>query len=105
MAATVILENNGERKNVKLGFSWTTFFFQFFVPLFRKDFKNAIIFLIIYAIAAALSKYTHGVSIPLCGIVLGLKYNEIYAKSLLENGWKPATETDKQSLIAKGINL
>ena len=44
--AIAILENNGLRKEVKLGFSWTTFFFGWFVPLFRGDAKNAIIFLV-----------------------------------------------------------
>ena len=105
MATLATLENNGERKQIPLGFSVLTFFFQFFVPLFRKDFKNAVIFLIIGVIASALSPFTTGISLILCSVVLGLKYNQIYAKSLLENGWKPATEADKQTLISNGVNL
>ena len=34
-----------------------------------------------------------------------LKYNQMYAKTLLDNGWKPATESDKQALIGNGVNL
>ena len=38
MAIEVNLEKNGHRKKGFLGFSWTAFFFNFFVPLFRLDF-------------------------------------------------------------------
>ena len=39
----VVLEKNGLRKEVKVGFSWTVFFFGLFVPLFRGDLKWAAI--------------------------------------------------------------
>ena len=49
--------------------------------------------------------FTFGLSGIAYGIVLGLKYNQMYAKTLLDNGWRPATETDRQALISNGVNL
>ena len=40
MAIKVRLEKEGQLKNAFVGFSWTTFFFGFWVPLFRGRFKD-----------------------------------------------------------------
>ena len=48
MAIEVNLEKYGHKKKGFLGFSWTAFFFNFFVPLFRLDFKWFFIFLLPY---------------------------------------------------------
>ena len=59
MAIKVRLEKEGQLKNAFLGFSWTTFFFGFWVPLFRgklKDFAYFFMFflckIIIFAVLA-----------------------------------------------------
>ena len=59
MAIKVRLEKEGQLKNAFVGFSWTTFFFGFWVPLFRgklKDFAYFFMFflckIIIFAILA-----------------------------------------------------
>ena len=59
MAIKVRLENEGPLKNAFVGFSWTTFFFGFWVPLFRgklKDFAYFFMFflckIIIFAVLA-----------------------------------------------------
>ena len=101
--AIAILENNGLRKEVKLGFSWTTFFFGWFVPLFRGDAKNAIIFLVGGLLAGALSSFTFGIVAIGYAIFIALKYNRMYAKTLIEKGWEPASESDKQLLISNGV--
>ena len=40
MSIKVRLEKDNYLKNAYVGFSWTTFFFGFWVPLFRKNFKD-----------------------------------------------------------------
>ena len=40
MSIKVRLENDSYLKNAYVGFSWTIFFFGFWVPLFRKKFKD-----------------------------------------------------------------
>ena len=59
MAIKVRLEKEGQLKNAYVGFSWTTFFFGFWVPLFRgklKDFAYFFMFflckIIIFAVLA-----------------------------------------------------
>ena len=59
MAIKVRLEKEGQLKNTFVGFSWTTFFFGFWVPLFRgklKDFAYFFMFflckIIIFAVLA-----------------------------------------------------
>lgn len=48
MAIKVRLEKDGELKNAFVGFSWTTFFFGFWVPLFRGRFKDFAYFFIFF---------------------------------------------------------
>ncbi len=45
MAIEVNLEKYGHKKKGFLGFSWTAFFFNFWVPIFRADFKWFLIFI------------------------------------------------------------
>lgn len=89
----VRLQNNiGMVKECKVGFSWTTFFFGFFPALFRGDWKWAGI-----QIVAAL--FTYGISI----LVFCFIYNKLYINGLLEKGYSPASEVDRNILISKGF--
>lgn len=78
MATSVILRNDiGIIKKGYDGFSWTCFFFGFFVPLFRGDIKWAVISLIG-------DSFTFG----LFNIFLSFKYNEFYTNELRIKGFK-----------------
>ena len=82
----------GVVKNCKVGFSWTMLFFGLFVPLTRGDLKWTILSLII-------SLVTFGLG----WLVMPFVYNKLYIKGLLESGYLPATDEDKNILAEKSI--
>lgn len=97
---------SGQVKEVKLGYSWTVFFFCWFVPLIRGDFRN---FLIQFGIAFACG--LANIIIPIIPVIaywgystfyFALNYNKMYTHTLIQKGFTPASETDKQMLISKG---
>jgi hypothetical protein len=90
----------GVMKEVKMGFSWTTFFFGFLPALFRGDLKWAVIMLIIEAV---LGSFTLGIGAGITGIVFSFVYNKINIKDLLEKGYRPADEQTQTELVSRGI--
>lgn len=92
MAVQINLNKDGLQKKGFLGFSWTTLFFGFFVPLFRGDTKWFIVMLILSFLSFGLAQ-----------LILCFLYNGIYTKSLLEKGYKPADDFAKQVLINRGF--
>ncbi|WP_160033837.1 DUF2628 domain-containing protein [Paenibacillus sp. An7] len=97
----VVLANEaGVTKDVKVGFSWTTFFFGFFPALFRGDLKWAAIMFILSVIFAS---FTLGIGAWICGIVFSFVYNKIYIKELLEKGYRPVNESDRAVLERNNI--
>ena len=93
---TISLKNpsNGLVKEVKVGFSWTVFFFGIFVPLFRSDFKWAIIM-------SLLAMLTMGLS----SLVFPFIYNKIYIKEMIEKGYKPIDNYAENKLMDLGISF
>lgn len=85
-------ESTGLVKDCKLGFSWTTFFFGFWVCVFRQDWKH----MIIQIVAAML---TFGFS----WLVFPFICNKMYVRTLLEKGYTPVSATDRDILVSKGI--
>ena len=73
-------------KQAPVGFSWTVFFFSFFPPLFRGDFKWGIIILVAQLVTFGLS-----------GLVFMFIYNKLYIQSLLEQGY---TSVDSDAVLA-----
>lgn len=91
---------SGGIKNVKVGFSWTTFFFGFFPALFRGDLKwAAIMFITSFFIGI----FTLGFGAWIPGIIFSFIYNKMYIKELLEKGYVPADQHAHNALSSKGI--
>ena len=88
------LEKNGVIKQAKLGFSWTTMFFGWFVPLIRGDWKWLIVILSIGMVTLGLSN-----------LVFMFIYNKLYVRDLINDGYRPADEFSKTSLQSRGIML
>lgn len=96
-----LLKNSGGvTKEVKVGFSWTTFFFGFFPALFRGDLKWAAIMIVIEAV---LGSFTVGIGAWVSGVVFSFVYNKIYIKELIEKGYQPADEESRRLLESNQI--
>ena len=85
-----------KRKEIKIGFSWTMFFFGVFVPLFRGDWKW---FLIIFGINLSLTIIGLSFIVPFLMVGLSFFYNRLYAKDLYEKGYRGLTPEENQELI------
>lgn len=94
MRVHLINPNTGVMKEAKVGFSWTSFFFGGFVPLFRGDWLWLLVWIV-------LSPVTLGIF----WILFAFLYNRIYINRLLENGYQPAGEFDYQGLINRKFTL
>ena len=92
MAQMIVLEKNGIQKKSFVGFSWTTFFFGFFVPLIRGDIKWFLIMLILSFLSFGLAQF-----------ILCFLYNKFYTVNLLVKGYSPADEFSRSILKIKGI--
>ncbi|GAA6845105.1 hypothetical protein AOH207_07920 [Helicobacter pylori] len=92
MATTINLKKDNLIKKGLVGFSWTTLFFGFFVPIIRGDARWAIVMFI-----AAL--FTSFIS----NIIFAFIHNKQYTTRLLESGYEPTDEYSRGMLRAKGI--
>jgi len=80
MAFTSIIfknPNTGCIKEAPVGFSWTVFFFGFFPPLFRGNWKWAVILFLLSLITMGLSN-----------LIFMFIYNKLYIKDLIGEGFK-----------------
>ena len=114
MAVKVDLKKGKLRKKGFVGFSWTTFFFNFFVPLFRGDYKWAGIMFVIQLfvlpfLAVSLGDDEASVGFIMILLVLaydvaiGFIYNKFYTENLLREGFEPVGDSDKTALKFSGL--
>ena len=92
MAQTVELKKGNVKKKGVVGFSWTTFFFGFFVPLLRGDMMWAVGMFIAACVLPIISN-----------IILAFIYNKKYTENLLQQGFEPCGEADRALLKAVGV--
>jgi len=83
-----IHKQTGIEKNCFVGYSWTYFFFGFFVPIFRGEISIGI-FHLIFSI----------VTFGLFQLVMPFLYNKQASVRLLVNGWE-LNDTEENNLFA-----
>ncbi|WP_029332408.1 hypothetical protein [Exiguobacterium oxidotolerans] len=97
----ILQHPSGLVKEVKAGFSWTTFFFGFFPAFFRGDVKWGLIQLVVGFVAAFATAGILGIVI---NIAFAFLYNKIYINGLIEKGYRPIDQSFQQSLRQRGIH-
>ena len=113
MAIEVNLEKYGYKKKGFLGFSWTAFFFNFWVPIFRADVKWLFIFIfpfIFVALGAHLDldfdnnfiAFIFIFPVFVSKFVFPFIYNKFYTKGLIKEGYLPPADDDYSNAILKG---
>jgi hypothetical protein len=91
--AKVRLKNKvGVVKEVKVGFSWTTFFFGGFVAMFRGQWGEVLKWI-----------FLNPITLGIWGLVQCWTINKKTIESLIEKGYEPATEEDKNMLVQRQI--
>ena len=120
MAIKVKLEKDGFIKDGFVGYSWTSLFFNVWVPASRLDFDGFIIFFIISLIEMVLPFVimttlirTQNISnlssisilqfsFYIVNCIVGFWYNRYYTQKMLKNGWKLLENDNYSSAILKG---
>ncbi len=129
VATTISLKKDHLIKKGLVGFSWTTLFFGFFVPIIRGDARWAIIMLISFCCYVSmvgaiidgmfpdidkipdnnpiLSLVSLVVSLGILfiniNIMFAIIYNKQYTTELLESGYEPANEYSRDILQSRGM--
>ncbi|MFA5300060.1 MAG: hypothetical protein WC389_17875 [Lutibacter sp.] len=85
---------NNSIKKIKAGFSWTTLFFEWLVPIFRGDAKYFCIMLI-----------CNICSLGLTILIFPFIYNKLCIKKLLEQGYLAADNYTEIYLKSKELTL
>jgi hypothetical protein len=88
-----LINEFGKKVQVKAGFSWTTFFWGAWVPLFHGQVAEFFKFLVFAPITLSIYAW-----------IQCFKGNKKYIEYLLEKGYKPVTATD-QDMIKKYSEL
>lgn len=98
-----LVNMSGQLRNAPQGFCWTILFFGWFVPLFRKDILTAGAMLILAVILFYLFDESGIILVWGINIFLAFKYNELFTKKLLKDGYRPANKNSEWTLKSSGL--
>ena len=120
MATIIRLEKDGYMKDAFVGYSYTTAFFNAFVPAARQDLKSFLFMGGIYLFNSFISnfykiytqrnfvEYKYGVLISFIGLmiswVIAFFYNKYYTQKMLAEGWKPLKDDEYSNVLLKKYN-
>ena len=85
---------SGIQKNCFVGYSWTYFFFGFFVPIFRGEISIGVFHFI-------LSLVTFGIF----QLIMPFLYNKQYSTRLLNNSWSLNDSEENNSIARQNIGI
>jgi hypothetical protein len=86
-----MLHSTGIVKNIKVGYSWTSLFFGFIVPMTRGQWSDCAVML-----------FAAAPTVGILPLVWTFKINKRYCQVLLEKGYKPQTPEDSKILVQNG---
>lgn len=98
-----LVNMSGQLRNAPQGFCWTILLFGIFVPLFRKDFAAAGAIFVLGIFSFLLFDEGGIIAIWCIDIFLAFKYNELYTKKLLKDGYRPANKNSEWTLKSNGL--
>ena len=120
MATIIRLEKDGYMKDAFVGYSYTTAFFNAFVPAARQDLKSFLFMGGIYFFSAFISnfykiyvqrnliQYKYGGLISFIALiiswVIAFFYNKYYTQKMLAEGWKPLKDDEYSNVLLKKYN-
>ena len=120
MATIIRLEKDGCMKDAFVGYSYTTAFFNAFVPAARQDLKTFLFMGGIYLFNSFISnfyriyvqrnliQYKYGGLISFIALiiswVIAFFYNKYYTQKMLADGWKPLKDDEYSNVLLKKYN-
>ena len=121
MATIIRLEKDGYMKDAFVGYSYTTAFFNAFVPAARQDLKSFLVMGGIYLFNSFILnfykiylqrnfvEYKYGALISFIGLmiswVIGFFYNKYYTQKMLAEGWKPLKDDEYSNTLLRKYNF
>lgn len=96
-----IVNGQGDIRISKVGISWTTLWFGPLPALFRGDYYNFILMIVLdldYVLVAMFFGWMWMISFPWPSLIFALFYNMMYFKHLFNKGYYPADKHSRELL-------
>lgn len=97
-----VVNDAGEIRIGKVGISWTTFWFGPLPALFRGDWYNFALMLVLdanYVLVALLFHFNWMLTFPWPALAFTIFYNMMYFRHLFTKGFRPADQASRDLLI------